>query len=263
MITVHSMKQALLWSIAGMIAIVLAMMIFLPANWMAAVLESRSGGRLTLGDAQGTLWNGSAFIGGAYGRSDPVTPLLPGRFSWHVSPMVLLGMVDVKLENPEVLSQPVKLTGGWFRLQISPASITMPAAGLSALGAPLNTIQPSGSMKLSWSPLQLARVNGAVDLTGSMQLDVYDAASRLSAVKPLGNYNLSIDWQGQTASLLLRTDKGPLLLNGQGTMDQRTFRFSGTAEAASGEDEKLGNFLNLLGPHRREGNRDIIALEFR
>jgi general secretion pathway protein N len=43
------------------------------------MVERQTGGRLTLGDAQGTLWRGSAFVGGAP-AGGPVTPLLPGRF---------------------------------------------------------------------------------------------------------------------------------------------------------------------------------------
>ena len=58
---------------------------------MAGADPGEADGRaLTLGDARGTLWHGSAFIGGAAGVNDPVTPLLPGRFSWRLSPAVLL-----------------------------------------------------------------------------------------------------------------------------------------------------------------------------
>lgn len=230
---------------------------------MAALVESQTGGRLTLGDAQGTLWNGSAFIGGAPSGSDPVTPLLPGRFAWHLSPMVLLGQVDLELQNPEALSQPVKLTGTWNQWQLSQAAVSLPAERLAGLGAPLNTIQPSGQMRLSWTPLQLMRAGNAVEVSGTMTLLMSDIASRLSPIKPLGAYQLIMDWRGRQAQLVLKSIKGPMLLSGNGTLTNGRLQFSGKAEAEEGQEERLANLLNLLGQRRREGDKDVIALEFK
>jgi general secretion pathway protein N len=105
------MKRAVLWLLAIALAAALTVLVFLPATWLGSMVETETGGRLTLGDAQGTLWRGSAFVGGAAGANGAVTPLLPGRFSWQVSPLLLLGQVELTLENPEALSQPVNLSG--------------------------------------------------------------------------------------------------------------------------------------------------------
>ncbi|WP_420473237.1 type II secretion system protein N [Noviherbaspirillum sp. ST9] len=257
------MRRLVIWLLAGVLAIVLTLLVFCPAAWMAAVVESQSGGRLTLGDAQGTLWRGSAFIGGAPSGSDPVTPLLPGRFAWRLSPMVLLGQVDVELENADALSQPVKITGDWYQWQVSPAAVTLPAERLAGLGAPLNTIQPSGRMRLSWTPLQVARRGNAVEVAGTTTLRMDDIASRLSPVKPLGAYQLIMDWRGRQAQLALTTIKGPMLLSGNGTLTNGRLQFSGKAQAEEGQEERLANLLNLLGQRRREGDKDVIALEFK
>jgi general secretion pathway protein N len=99
--------------------VALTLAVFFPAAWLGSMVEQRTGGRLTLGDAQGTLWRGSAFIGGAAGNNSPVTPLLPGRFSWKISPLALVGMVDLQLENPEALAQPVTFRGSWSHWQLS------------------------------------------------------------------------------------------------------------------------------------------------
>ncbi|MDX8386893.1 MAG: type II secretion system protein N [Gallionella sp.] len=256
------MSRILLWLFAGIISIAITTLAFLPASWMASLIETRSAGRLSLGDAQGTIWNGSAFIGGAAGRNGPVTPLLPGRFSWQLSPMVLLGSVNMELNNTAALSQPMSITGSWRNVQISPSSISLPAERLAALGAPLNTIQPSGKMRLSWTLLQLETLDGTASMKGSMNLGMHAIASRLSPVKPLGDYNLAVDWLGQYATVKLSTIKGPMLLSGTGKLINGRLQFSGQAEAESGHKEKLANFLNLLGQHRIEGNRKVIALEF-
>lgn len=257
------MRRVVIWLLTAIISIAVTVLAFCPAAWLVPAIEKQTGGRLTLGDAQGTVWHGSAFIGGAPSGTDPVTPLLPGRFSWRLSPAVLLGMVDARLENPSALTQPVSVTGNWSQWQVSPSSILLPAERLSGLGAPLNTVQLSGEMRLSWNQLQLTRERNRVDLTGVMKLEMNDIASRLSAVKPLGAYDLTIEWQGPQARLALKTVKGPMLLSGSGMLVNGRLQFSGKAEAETGQEERLANLLNLLGQRRREGNKNIIALEFK
>lgn len=257
------MQRLVIWLAAALATVALTLLIFCPAAWMASILERQTGGRLTLGDAQGSLWRGSAFIGGAPSQRDPVTPLLPGRFSWRLSPTVLLGMVDLELENPLALSQVVKVSGSWSQWQVSPAAVSLPAERLAGLGAPLNTVQLSGEMRLSWTSLQMTRQAGAVALTGSMALELNDIASRLSPIKPLGAYHLAFDWHGQQAQLTLKTVKGPMLLSGGGVLNNGRLQFSGKAEAEAGQEEKLANLLNLLGQRRKEGDKTVIALEFK
>jgi general secretion pathway protein N len=257
------MRRIAIWFLAGISSAAASTLIFFPAAWVETLVEKQTAGRLTLGDAQGTLWRGSAFIGGAASYSDAVTPLLPGRFTWRLSPMVLLGNVDVELENAAALSQPVSVTGSWHRWQASPASILLPMERLTALGAPLNTVQPTGQMRLSWGLLQLERQDGAVWITGPMNLEMNDVASRLSPIKPLGSYNLSFDWRGVQASVALKTIKGPMILSGKGVFANGRLQFFGKAEAETGQEERLANLLNLLGQRRKEGDKNFIALEFK
>ena len=251
----------MLWLFAAFAAVAVTVILVLPASWMTGIVEERTGGRITLGDAQGSIWRGSAFIGAASSGQDPVTPLLPGRFSWRLSPAALFGVVDAVLENPEALTQAVIVTGSWSDWTIGPSIIRMPASRLVALGAPLNTLAPSGDMRLSWTELQLHRRDRQFDLMGSMQLDLENIASRLSPIKPLGAYRIRMDWEGQKAQMLVTTMQGPLVLTGSGNLSSGRFRFSGRAQAAPGES-RLANLLNLLGQRRREGTTDFIALEF-
>ena len=257
------MKRALLWLMAVLLAAGATVLACLPASWLGPLVESQTGGRLTLGDAQGTLWRGSAFIGGAPGQNGAVTPLLPGRFGWQLSPLVLLGRVDVQLENAEALSQPVHLAGSWSQWQLSPAALKLPAEGLSGLGAPLNTLAPSGRMELSWTTLALERQPNTVAVTGRTVLAMTDMGSRMAPIKPLGSYELALDWHGQAAQLTLSTVKGALLLDGKGVLNQGRLQFSGSARAADGFEETLGNLLNLLGQRRMVNGKNIIALEFK
>lgn len=257
------MRRFVIWLVAGVFSIALTMLMFFPATWITPMVEKQTAGRLTLGDAHGTLWRGSAFLGGAASSSDPMTPLLPGRFSWRLSPMALLGEINAELENDEALSQPVTVTGNWHQWKVSSSAIFLPAERLAALGAPLNTMQPSGQMRLSWEPLDLSWKNGIIGIIGTMQLELDDVGSRLSPVKPLGSYVLELDWHGTQADLKLNTINGPMLLGGTGSYTGGSLQFSGTAQAEAGQEQRLANFLNLLGQRRQVGGKDVIALEFK
>ncbi len=257
------MKRVVLWLALIALTMSATVLAFLPASWIGPLVESQTGGRLTVGDAQGTLWRGSAFIGGAPAANGAVTALLPGRFVWHISPLVLLGRVDVQLDNPQSLSQSVNVRGGWSQWQVSPAALALPADGLAGLGAPLNTLAPSGRLQLSWSTLALEREQGAVALTGRTLLTMTDMGSRLAPIKPLGSYELAFDWRGQAAQMTLRTVRGALLLDGKGALEHGRLQFSGQARAADGFEDTLGNLLNLLGQRQMVNGKNIIALEFK
>jgi general secretion pathway protein N len=257
------LKRLVLWCGAVALAVGLTVLACFPAAWLGPMVERQTGGRLTLGDAQGTLWRGSAFLGGAPGAGGAVTPLLPGRFSWKLSPLVLLGHVSVQLDNPLAMSQPLRVDGSWSQWQVSPAELLLPAEGLAGLGAPLNTLAPSGVLRLKWSALELERQQQAVAVNGRTVLTMSDMGSRMSPVRPLGSYELAMDWQGQQARLTLSTVRGALLLTGNGALDRGRLQFSGQAAAANGYEETLGNLLNLLGQRRMVNGKNIIALEFK
>ncbi len=258
------MKRAGLWLLAALLGALATVLLFFPATWMAGLVEKQTGGRLTLGDAQGTLWRGSAFLGGAASSNGAVTPLLPGRFTWKLSPLVLVGMVDLELSNPDALTQAVNFSGSWRQWQLSPSALRLPADGLAGLGAPLNTLAPSGVMRLSWSALELAAQDNTVAINGRTTLEMTDMSSKLSPIKPLGSYQLALDWRGQQAQLDLHSVRGPLLLSGKGSLDHGRLQFSGQAQAADGYEQSLGNLLNLLGQRRPTNDgKNIIALEFR
>ncbi len=247
----------------GTASVAVTILAFLPATWLAALVEKQTAGRLTLGDAHGTLWRGSAFICGAPSENQPLTPLVPGRFGWQLSPAVLLGSVDAVLENASEMSAPIKVTGTWHQWQVSPGTILLPMERLAALGAPLNTVQPSGQVRFSWEPLQLTQLDGNIEIVGAMNLAINDLGSRLSPIRPLGSYDMAVEYHGKSASITLKTVKGPMLLSGSGVIAEGHLQFSGTAQSEPGADERLANFINLLGQRRKEGDKEVIALELK
>lgn len=263
MIRELSRKAQSLYVVLTLLSVILTVLVFLPASWLGSVLEKQTAGRLSLGDVQGSFWNGSAFIGVAADQRSPVTALFPGRFTWHISPKMLLGQIEVDLSNTEVLTVPVSVTGNFTQWRVSAASLRLPPERLEGLGAPLNTIGPSGKIWLRWDGLEVTRFGTQLMVDGHAQLELNDMASRASSIKPLGSYVLSFQLKGDKADMLLNTARGPMMLEGSGSIVQGKFQFSGKAYAQAGQEEKLASLLNLLGRRRQEGDKQIIALEYR
>jgi general secretion pathway protein N len=256
-------KQLVLWGGLALLSVVTAILLFLPASWVGIVLEKQTNGRISLGDVQGSFWAGSAFVGVAADKNGPLTPLFPGRFAWKISPLILLGQIVIELENSAVMSPNIKINGDFSQLHVSSANLSLPSERLEGLGAPLNTIGPSGKIDLHWDELDVLMLDRVVSLSGKMQLKMDEMASRASSIKPLGSYLLDIHWQGESANLMLKTTRGPMMLEGIGGLNKGKFHFSGKAYADKGQEEKLANLLNLLGRRRQEGDKQIIALEYK
>jgi general secretion pathway protein N len=146
---------------------------------------------------------------------------------------------------------------------VSPGELLLPAERLAGLGAPLNTLAPTGTIKLVWNTLDVARQGQAVAVTGRTVLSMTDMGSRMAPVRPLGSYEMVMDWHGQDAGLVLRTVRGALQLSGTGSLNHGRLQFSGEATAAEGYEDTLGNMLNLLGQRRMVNGKKVIALEFR
>ena len=79
----------------------------------------------------------------------------------------------------------------------------------------------------------------------------------MSRVKPLGSYRVALQAQGASATIDLSTTKGPLMLDGHGTMSQESTSFHGTATPRRKQRENLAGLLNLLGRHT---DPDTVAL---
>ena len=91
------------------------------------------------------------------------------------------------------------------------------------------------------------RSGSSVDLSGVMTLDMLSMASCLSPVKPLSSYRMRLDWHGRDTGLTLETLSGVMLPKGSVNLPNGHLQFSWTAQAATGQEEKLATLLSLLG----------------
>jgi general secretion pathway protein N len=189
-----------------------ASVVFAPAAWLAAALQSASGERLLLADARGSVWRGSAVLVLTGGPGSRDASALPGRLHWTLG--VAPGAAGLELRarqacclNGQAL---LRLQPGWGRLRVhvlsgeagagasvagpaAPALIGQwPAAWLVGLGTPWNTLQPSGQLRLRSPGLGFELVQGSLRISGRAELDLDDIASRISTLEVLGSYRLNL-----------------------------------------------------------------------
>ncbi len=232
-----------------------------PATWITKLVELQTKDLLTIGDARGTIWRGSAVIARRNTATNKLISLLPGRFSWEISPKILIGKLEARIFNDKMLRNPLYITGYWNNYQLNKSDMTLPSNKLVSLGAPFNTIRPSGDLLLSWSDVIFIFDNSIMKIYGKMTLDLKNIETKLSPVNPLGNYTLNFDWNGSEGEVVLSTKNGILILNGEGLIKNGKLSFSGYAKT-NNEQKSLRNLMNLLGQWKTVNGEDVVSLRF-
>jgi len=256
-------RWALLGGAAGALVAVAA---FAPAAWLAAGVASATEQRLMLADARGTVWAGSAVAVLTGGEGSRDASALPGRLNWSLS---LQGLgLSVALRQACCINGELRLSvrPGWsrLRLELPPGQGVLgqwPAAWLTGLGTPWNTLQPTGSMQISSPGLSLESVQGRWRFNGRADVELQGMASRVSTLDVLGSYRISLARDAASAdgaTLSLSTLSGALLLSGNGQWAASRWRFLGQASAAPGSETVLNNLLNIIG--RRQGALSLISI---
>jgi general secretion pathway protein N len=262
-----SRGAAMRWGLLGALAgVLLGVLAFAPAAWLAAGVASATNQHLLLADARGTVWSGSAVVVLTGGPGSRDASALPGRLDWTIGlqglGLELRARHDCCLNGTASLLVRPGLGRVSFSLAPRPGWIGQwPSAWLAGLGTPWNTMQMGGSIRLSSPGLSLEAVQGRWRLAGSADVDLLDVSSRISTLDTLGSYRLSVaaDPSGSGASqLTLSTQQGVLQLSGNGTLGPGGVRFRGEARAAPGEEAPLANLLNIIG--RRDGARSVISI---
>ena len=255
------------WAVAGaVVGVLLALIVFAPAAWLASAVASATRERLVLADARGTVWSGSAVVVLTGGEGSRDASSLPGRLGWTLRPQglglelqlqhacCLNGVVAVQVSpglgrNTYTLVPPAGWVGQW------------PTAFLGGLGTPWNTMELTGSVRLASTGLRIESVQGRWVVDGKADLDVVGVASRLATLESLGSYRMSLSGDAANpgiSQLLLTTQEGALQLSGTGTLGPAGMRFRGEARASTAEEAALSNLLNIIG--RRDGARSVISI---
>ena len=255
------------WALAGSVfGVLVALIVFAPAAWLASAVASATGQRVLLADARGSIWSGSAVavLTGGPGSRDASS--LPGRIEWT------LGVRGLGLA---LNARHACCLNGTVSLQVRPGlgrvGVTLvpppgwvgqwPSAFLGGLGTPWNTLQLGGVVRLVSPALKLESAQGRWVVEGRADMELVSVSSRLTTLETLGSYKLTLTGDAATpgtSQLSLTTQDGALQLSGQGTWGPGGVRFRGEASAAATDEAALSNLLNIIG--RRDGAKSVITI---
>lgn len=252
------------WALGGCAwGMLLAMMVFAPARWLAQGVAWASDGRWILEDARGSVWKGSAqwVMTGGPRSHDAVA--LPSRWTWTLRPT--RSGLRLLLNAPCCTPEPVVATlqaqrDGLTLTLMDVAASRWPAALLAGLGTPWNTLQLQGQLQLATHGLTINWRTEAPQvwrLEGHAHLLALDMTSRLTPLRPMGSYRITLAG-GELPTIHLSTLAGGLRVTGIGHWQASRLRFRGEATATPERAAVLDHLLNLIG--RREGARSIIIL---
>ncbi|MDB5780512.1 type II secretion system protein N [Caballeronia mineralivorans] len=247
------------WLAVTVVSVLVTLAVMLPAAWIVPQFAKATSGHVNLVDPAGSLWKGSATLmlatGGGAGGGDGAT-LLPGRLEWRTAFWPLFsGRVRMEMRQTDAMPDAVFVDAGPSGSTVSPGTIAVPASLLTGLGAPFNTLNMDGNVRLTWTELRMLGHN----TYGQVIVTLDDMASSVSRVKPLGSYRVVFQAEGQAGTIDLTTSRGPLLLSGQGTVSPASSAFNGVATSAPEARENLAGLLNLLGRHT---GPDTVELTF-
>jgi general secretion pathway protein N len=244
------------WLAVGVGSVLVTLGVMLPAAWIVPEFAKSTGGHINLVDPSGSLWRGSATLMLAAGTDGSGATLLPGRIEWRTAFWPLFaGHVRMQMRQTDAMPDAVFVDASRSGSTLSPGTITVPASLLAGLGAPFNTLDMDGDVRLAWTEW---RVLGRSTF-GQVTVTLDNMASRVSRVKPLGSYRVVFLAVGEAGTIDLATSRGPLLLSGQGLVSQESTTFDGTASSAPEARDNLAGLLNLLGRHT---GPDTVELKF-
>ncbi len=255
------------WAIFGIVfGVLVALIVFAPAAWLAGAVASATGQRVLLADARGTVWSGSAVavLTGGPGSRDASS--LPGRIDWTLG---LRGLgFALNARHACCLNGTVSLQvrPGFGRVGVTlvppPGWVGQwPSAFLGGLGTPWNTLQLGGMVRLVSPALKLESAQGRWVVEGRADMELVSVSSRLTTLETLGSYKLTLTGDAATpgtSQLALTTQDGALKLSGNGTWGPGGVRFRGEASAAATDEPALSNLLNIIG--RRDGAKSVITI---
>lgn len=241
-----------LWAV-GLGAYALALIATAPATLADASLQRASEGRLRLAEARGTLWSGSGRI---EIRDPSARSGISKDLAWRVVPQSLLRGHLVCDLNLEQASERFPVTLSVSGIEVPNAEIHLPAAVLG-LGVPrLAPLGLGGDVLVRISNLSVAR--GA--LAGNATLQWRAAASALTPLSPLGDYEVRLQGKGRTVDASLRTIEGPLQLEGKGTWSHGgASTYSAVARVPAQHRAQLAPLLRLIAIERGPGTFELSS----
>ena len=207
------MKRALLLVLVAVVLLAAAVAALAPASLVAPYLERATGGRLAVGEVEGTLWRGQGVLGAGAARQRfawklDATPLLTGEAHVQVTP------VDGSSPSPRA-----GITAANRRLALADVAIVLPAPVVQQAltrNAPVRAGWvadgeiAAATPRLEWTPagyrgdLRVVWRNARITPASAAAIDLGEATAALTAqgerlAGPVTNVGGDLDVRGDVA----------------------------------------------------------------
>lgn len=181
-----------------------------PATLLDGQLHTATDGRLRLTQAHGTLWSGDGQLEFRQRNGERVAGV---DLSWALQPRTLWrGRLEyVVVIDHAAKGFPLRLSPRWFEL--SDVDLTLPAGVLGVAASRLGPLGLKGHLIVHVA--RFARRGEAV--AADAMVTWQDASSAVTAIAPLGTYELRVSSMDAVLHARLRTRSGPLRLSGSGS----------------------------------------------
>jgi general secretion pathway protein N len=221
---------------------------------LAALLDRATGGQASLEMPAGSVW---------YGRAKAVVVQVPGGKTVHLSSLawaflphrLLQGEVCFSVTSDDPLALGSTEVGiGFSGLHARRAKFIVGSSVLLPLVPLLDFVQPAGTLQLQADELKF--VSGHAE--GEAVVEWRGAGTKLSQVRPLGDYRINLVSGSDGIRYDVSTVNGPLRVEGHGTFVPNGARkFQGTARADPPYQAQLVDLMRLLG---RDQGQGVFAL---
>jgi len=240
---------------AGVLLYLVFLVAQAPAWLLATGLDRASGGQVALEFPSGSVWNGKAralTIQAANGKAVRVALL-----SWSFLPHRLLSGelgFHVTSDDPLAIGSAEVGTGLSGVGHVRHAKFIVGSSVLLPLAPLLDFVQPAGTLQLQADELRVA--GGKPE--GDAVVEWRGAGTKLSQVRPLGDYRINVTAAQDGIRYDVNTVNGPLRVEGRGSfVPNGPRKFAGTARADPPFQSQLQDLLRLLG---RDQGQGVFAL---
>ena len=239
-------------AVIGIAAYLVCLGATVPAAFLLARAQDAQPGKFEVREASGTAWHGVAKVA----FNSPGGPIAIDRLEWRWLPSrLVMGRFAFDVTG-EGAGMAVRYEGGrtFSAWEVRDLQVRGDAAAMTTLVPWIAPWRPEGQVTIASPSLT---TDGA-ELRGEARVEWKGAAVALSEVRPLGSYRADIRAEGHAGKVAISTLEGALRVSGQGTLTPPTrFAFSGEARAADAQAKALEPLLNLMGPQRADGARNL------
>ena len=145
MVKIRHLLRHLKWIIPLLLILIIIIVMNIPASYLTNKIEKATRYKVRVINTNGTIWNGSAYIGISYGRPDKAPVMLTTPITWTVSISNILNLsINIKHQN---IVQEFKIYP--FKKTISDLYIEdLPLDFFSGLKGPLSSLNLGGTIQI-------------------------------------------------------------------------------------------------------------------